>query len=55
VQDTVQADAGFVPCAPDRPFSAGDLLIVAGSPEALRRFVRDLADTRDAAQVAAKV
>ncbi len=55
VQDTVQADAGFVPCAPDRPFSAGDLLIVAGSPAGLRHFARDLADARGAPPVAAKV
>jgi CIC family chloride channel protein len=42
VRGIAQADAGFVPCPPDRPFQADDLLIVAGSPAALRRFAREL-------------
>jgi CIC family chloride channel protein len=54
VQNTTQPDAGFEPCPPDRVLRASDRLIVAGSPAALRRFVRDLAGELSDAPPAAK-
>jgi CBS domain-containing protein len=55
VQNTTQPDAGFEPCPPDRVLRVGDRLIVAGSPAALRRFVRDLAGEPDDAPPVAKI
>jgi CIC family chloride channel protein len=42
VQDTTVPDSGFEPCEPDRKLRVTDRVIIAGSPAALRRFVRDL-------------
>jgi len=42
VQDADNADAGFIPIAPDRSLKSGDLIVAAGRPADLRRFVREL-------------
>ncbi|MGH7932079.1 MAG: chloride channel protein [Candidatus Binataceae bacterium] len=42
VQDGSQPDSGFAPIAPDQRLKAGDLMIAAGRPAYVRRFMRDL-------------
>jgi K+/H+ antiporter YhaU regulatory subunit KhtT len=54
VQDQAQIGAGFEPSRPDRPFRAGDLLITAGHPSALRRFARELDHRLEAQPVEVK-
>jgi CIC family chloride channel protein len=42
IQNGSDPDSGFVPIAPDRRLKAGDLIIAAGRPGDVRRFIRDL-------------
>ncbi|MCL5044457.1 MAG: chloride channel protein [Deltaproteobacteria bacterium] len=41
-QDAAHPDKGFSPLAPDLPLKTGDLIVAAGRPADLRRFVREL-------------
>ncbi len=41
-QDGGDADTGFAPLGPDRALKPGDLIVAAGRPADLRRFIRDL-------------
>ncbi|MGH7878781.1 MAG: chloride channel protein, partial [Candidatus Binataceae bacterium] len=42
VQDGADPEGGFLPCPPDRPFKAGDVIIAAGHPADLRRFTNGI-------------
>jgi CIC family chloride channel protein len=42
VQDADDTGAGFIPIAPDRSLKIGDLIVAAGRPADIRRFVREL-------------
>ncbi len=42
IQDGGDADTGFAPLGPDRVLKPGDLIVAAGRPADLRRFIRDL-------------
>ena len=42
IQQGGDSDSGFTPISPDRPLDEGDLIIAAGRPADLRRFIRDL-------------
>jgi CIC family chloride channel protein len=42
VQDGGDPEAGFAPLGPDRALKPGDMIVAAGRPADLRRFIRDL-------------
>jgi trk system potassium uptake protein TrkA len=42
LQDGGDAEAGFVPVAPDRALKSGDVILAAGHAADLRRFSREL-------------
>lgn len=42
IQDGGDPESGFAPIGPDRPLKPGDLIVAAGRPADLRRFIRDL-------------
>ncbi|HXZ88471.1 MAG TPA: chloride channel protein [Candidatus Binataceae bacterium] len=42
VEQGGDSDSGFTPISPDRALAEGDLIIAAGRPSDLRRFLRDL-------------
>jgi chloride channel protein, CIC family len=42
IQDGGDPDSGFAPLGPDRVLRPGDLIVAAGRPADLRRFIRDL-------------
>jgi CIC family chloride channel protein len=42
VQDASDLQSGFVPPGPDRKLKAGDMLVAAGRPADIRRFIRAL-------------
>ncbi len=42
VQDGGDPDGGFAPLGPDRALNPGDLIVAAGRPADLRRFIREL-------------
>jgi len=44
IQDGGDPQSGFSPLGPDRALKPGDLIVAAGRPPDLRRFIRDLDD-----------
>jgi K+/H+ antiporter YhaU regulatory subunit KhtT len=42
IQDGGEPDGGFAPLGPDRALKPGDLIVAAGRPADLRRFIREL-------------
>ena len=42
VQDGGDPQSGFAPIGPDRALKPGDMIVAAGRPADLRRFIRDL-------------
>jgi CBS domain-containing protein len=42
IQDGSDAENGFAPLGPDRALKPGDLIVAAGRPGDLRRFIREL-------------
>jgi CIC family chloride channel protein len=42
IQDGTDPGAGFAPIGPDRALKPGDIIVAAGRPADLRRFIRDL-------------
>jgi K+/H+ antiporter YhaU regulatory subunit KhtT len=42
IQDAGDPESGFAPLGPDRALKPGDLIVAAGRPADLRRFIRDL-------------